>query len=126
VFKRLGGVSSRELIKEPGNENLQRRKDTHTMSKDNLLAFKTPERFVDDPITEVLRTGARKLLAEALEVEIEDYLSHYKELKDNRNRQRVVRNGYLPEREVQTGIGPVSVKVPRARDRQPDHEIGDD
>jgi putative transposase len=94
------------------------------MSKDNLLAFKTPERFVDDPITEVLRTGARKLLAEALEVEIEDYLSHYKELKDNRNRQRVVRNGYLPEREVQTGIGQIPVKVPRARDRQPDHESG--
>jgi putative transposase len=124
VFRRLGGVSSRELLKVPGNKNLQRRKDTHTMSKDNLLAFKTPERFVDDPITEVLRTGARKLLAEALEVEIEDYLSHYKELKDHRNRQRVVRNGYLPEREVQTGIGPVSVKVPRVRDRKPDHESG--
>jgi len=124
VFKRLGGVSSRELIKEPGNANIQKRKDTHTMHKDNLIALKTPERFVDDPITEVLRTGARKLLAEALEVEIEDYLSHYKELKDNQNRQRVVRNGYLPEREVQTGIGPVPVKVPRARDRQPDRESG--
>jgi len=51
VFERLGGVSSRELLKEPGNENLQRRKDTHTMAKDNLVAFKTPEAFVDDPLT---------------------------------------------------------------------------
>jgi hypothetical protein len=72
VFKRLGGVSSRELIKEPGNANIQKRKDTHTMHKDNVIELKKPERFVDDPITEVLRKGARKLLAEALEVEIED------------------------------------------------------
>lgn len=84
------------------------------MIKDNVIALKKPEAFVDDPITEVLRTGDRKLLAEALEIEIADYLSHYKDLKDNQNRRRMVRNGYLPEREVQTGIGPVSVKVPRA------------
>jgi transposase-like protein len=92
------------------------------MTKDNVLAFKTPDPFVDDPLTNVLRTGARKLLAEALEVEIEDYLSQYKDLKDNQNRRRIVRNGYLPEREIQTGIGSISVKVPRARDLQPDQE----
>ena len=94
------------------------------MTKDNVIELKKPERFVDDPITEVLRTGAKKLLAEALEVEIEDYISQYKDLKDNQNRRRVVRNGYLPEREIQTGIGPVSVKVPRARDLQPEQEPG--
>jgi hypothetical protein len=66
VFKRLGGVSSRELIKEPGNANIQKRKDTHTMHKDNVIELKKLERFVDDPITEQLRKGARKLLAEAL------------------------------------------------------------
>jgi len=124
VFKRLGGVSFRELIKDPGNENLQRRKDTHTMTKDNVLDFKKPEPFVDDPLTDVLRTGARKLLTEALEAEIEDFLSHYRDLRDHQDRQRVVRNGYLPEREIQTGIGPVAVKVPRARDRNPNHESG--
>jgi len=100
------------------------RKDTHTMPKDNVIDFKKPEPFVDDPITDVLRTGARKLLIEALEVEIEGFLSHYRELRDNQEHQRVVRNGYLPEREIQTGIGPVAVKVPRARDHQPDHESG--
>jgi len=94
------------------------------MSKDNVIDFKKPEPFVYDPITDVLRTGARKLLIEALEVEIEDYLSQYKDLKANRNRRRIVRNGYLPERHIQTGIGPVAVKVPRARDRQPDQESG--
>ena len=90
------------------------------MSKDNVIDFKKPEPFVDDPITEVLRTGARKLIVEALEVEIQGFLSQYQDLQDNQGRQRVVRNGYLPERDVQTGIGPVTVKVPRARDRQPE------
>ena len=100
------------------------RKDTHTMTKDNVIDFKKPEPFVDDPITDVLRTGARKLLTEALEAEIEGFLSQYREFRDNQEHQRVVRNGYLPERDIQTGIGPVAVKVPRARDRQPDHESG--
>lgn len=94
------------------------------MSKDNVLDFKKPEPFVDDPITDVLRTGARKLLTEALEAEIEGFLSQYRDLRDHQDRQRVVRNGYLPERDIQTGIGHVAVKVPRARDRQPDHESG--
>jgi transposase-like protein len=92
------------------------------MAKDNVIEFKKRDPFVDDPITDVLRTGARKLLTEALEAEIECFLSQYRALRDNQNCQRVVRNGYLPEREIQTGIGPVTAKVPRARDRQPDHE----
>jgi transposase-like protein len=94
------------------------------MPKDNVIELKKPERFVDDPITDVLRTGARKLLTEALEAEIEGFLVRYRDVRDTQDRQRVVRNGYLPERQIQTGIGPVSVKVPRARDRQPDHESG--
>ncbi len=94
------------------------------MAKDNVIDFKKPEEFVDDPITDVLRMGARKLLTEALEAEIEGFVSQYRDLRDNHNRQRVVRNGYLPEREIQTGIGPVAVQVPRARDRQPEHESG--
>ncbi len=124
VFKGLGGVSSRDMFKVLENKKHSRRKDTHTMSKDNVIEFKKPEPFVDDPITDVLRTGARKLLIEALEAEIEGFLSQYRDLRDNQDRQRVVRNGYLPEREIQTGIGPVAVKVPRARDRQPDHKSG--
>jgi transposase-like protein len=62
------------------------------------------------------------LLAEALEAEIEDFLSQYRDLKDNGNHHRVVRNGYLPERDIQTGIGPIPVKMPRARDRQSHQE----
>jgi putative transposase len=89
------------------------------MTKDNVIAIRKPERFVDDPITDILRSGARKLLAEALDTEIEIFLSEYADLKDDLGRKRVIRNGYLPEREIQTGIGPVHVKVPRVRDRQP-------
>jgi hypothetical protein len=97
VFKRIFGVSSRGLTRKPGNENIHIRKDTHTMNKDNVIELKKPERFVYDPITEVLPLGARKLLAEALEVEIEDHIFQYKELRTDQNRRRVVRNGYLPE-----------------------------
>ncbi len=79
------------------------------MSKDNVIAIKTPETFVDDPITEILRQGARSLISQALEIEIENFLNQYKELKDQMGLQRVVRNGYLPGRQIQTGIGPVSV-----------------
>ena len=74
------------------------------MTKDNLIEFKKPETFVDDPITDVLRTGARKLLTEALEIGIEDFLSQYKDLRDDTNLTRVVRNGYLPERQTKRSL----------------------
>jgi transposase-like protein len=89
------------------------------MPKDNVIQLKKPEQFIDDPITDILRSGAKKLLAEALEAEVETFINQYRDLKNDLNHQRVVRNGYLPERDVQTGIGPIPIKVPRARDRQP-------
>jgi transposase-like protein len=92
------------------------------MNKDNVIELKNPEPFIDDPITEILRNGAKKLLAEALEAEIESFLSQYADLKDDQGRMRVTRNGYLPGREVQTGIGPLPVKAPRIRDHQPEDE----
>jgi transposase-like protein len=92
------------------------------MIKDNVIELNKQEIFVDDTITDILRQGARKLLAEALHAEIEGFLSQYADLKDDRGCMRVTRNGYLPERGIQTGIGPVLVKVPRVRDRQPDNE----
>jgi transposase-like protein len=56
-------------------------------------------------------------LAQAIEAEVESFLEQHRELRDEAGRARLVRNGYLPEREVQTGIGPVSVKAPRVHDR---------
>ena len=78
--------------------------------------------FIDDPSTDVLRQGARKLLAQAVEAEVESFLVQHRELRDEMGRARLVRNGYLPEREVQTGIGPVRVKAPRVHDRTKEEE----
>jgi putative transposase len=87
------------------------------MSNDNVIELQKTTTFIDDPITEILRQGARKLLAQALEAEIEIFIHQYKDLNDDLGRQRVVRNGHLPERVIQTGIGSVPVKAPRIRDR---------
>jgi len=94
------------------------------MKKDNVIGIKKPEAFINDPISELLRQGARRLLTAALEAEISSFINQYKGIQDKNGHQRVVRNGYLPEREIQTGIGQVSVKAPRVRDRQPDPEKG--
>jgi putative transposase len=90
------------------------------MSNDNVIDLKKPESFVDDPITEILRRGARKLLAEALEAEIDLLINQYRHLNDEQGRRRIVRNGYHNERQIQSGVGPVPVKAPRIRDREPD------
>ena len=94
------------------------------MKINNVIGIKKPEAFIKDPISELLRQGARQLLTAALEAEIESFMTQYKEIQDGNGHQRVVRNGYLPEREIQTGIGQVSVKAPRIRDRQPDSQNG--
>ena len=80
------------------------------MNKDNVIDLKKPEPFIDDPISTLIRHGARKLLAQALETEIELFTNQYVDLKDQIGRQRIVRNGYRPQREIQSGIGPVPVK----------------
>jgi putative transposase len=90
------------------------------MAQDSVIDLKKPATFIDDPITDILRQGARRLLTAALEAEIETFLKQYKDMPNDNGCQRVVRNGYLPEREIQTGIGQVAVKAPRIRDRQPD------
>jgi hypothetical protein len=67
---------------------------------------------VRDALTEVLRSGARELLQQAIEAEVAEFIAQHRELKDKGERQRVVRNGYQPERTIQTGIGDVPVKQP--------------
>src|SRR5262247_3838775 len=87
------------------------------MQQDTVIPFPHPQLTASDPFTEVLRHGAQRLLAQAIEAEVAVLLAQYADHRDNQGRQVVVRNGYLPEREVQTGIGAVRVKVPRVRDR---------
>jgi len=65
----------------------------------------------------IMREGARKLLQAALEAEIEEHLTRYKELVDDSGKRIVVRNGTMPERTVLTGIGPIPITRPRVDDR---------
>ncbi|MDR4502043.1 MAG: IS256 family transposase [Nitrospirales bacterium] len=71
-----------------------------------------------DTLTELLRTGARRLLAHALEAERAELVAQYAKQQDEHGRAIVVGNGYQPAREIQTGIGPVTVQVPKVRSRQ--------
>jgi len=87
------------------------------MNKSKIIALKKPGEFSEDPLTELLRHGARQLIAEAVEAELQDLLQHYADLKNDKGHRQIVRNGYLPEREILTGIGPVNVKVPKIRDK---------
>ncbi len=86
------------------------------MSKDNVVAFQSPE-GVEDPLTELLRRGAKRLIQQAIEAELCELLMQYEDQVDDRGRRLVVRNGYLPEREILTGVGPVLVRVSKVRSR---------
>ena len=87
------------------------------MSDANVVKLLQPGSF-GDPLTEVLRNGARALLAQAIEAEVAEFLAKHVDLKTATGLRRVVRHGHLPEREVMTGIGPVAVRQPRVRDRE--------
>ena len=69
-------------------------------------------------LDEIVRQGARRMLQEALEHEVSEYLAMMGGKKDGDGRQEVVRNGFLPERELITGVGPLSIRKPRVRDRE--------
>ena len=86
------------------------------MSDNNVLKLSQPSTF-SDPLTEVLRSGARSLLARAVEAEVAAFLDGHSEARTEEGRRRLVRHGHLPEREIMTGIGPVAVCAPRVRDR---------
>ncbi len=87
------------------------------MKKNTILDLGMPIPVPEDVLTEVLREGAQKLLAEAIAAEVAEFLARYQALRTAEGQQRVVRNGRLPEREIQTGIGSIPVCVPRVRDR---------
>ena len=82
----------------------------------SVVPLRQPDE-IDDPLTAVLRSGARRLLAQAIEAEAEAFLAMMKGMQLPDGRERVVRHGYGPERPVQTGIGPVEVQRVKLRDR---------
>jgi transposase-like protein len=82
----------------------------------NVIKLAQPGVFTDC-LTEILRSGARMLLTQAIEAEVAEFLVKHADLKTATGQHRVVRHGHLPEREIMTGIGPVAVRQPRVRDR---------
>lgn len=89
------------------------------MKTDNLVQLpgpdttSTPRSILD----EIVRDGARQMLQAALETEVAEYVAGHANIVDTEGRRVVVRNGHLPERKLVTGVGPVTIKQPRARDR---------
>jgi putative transposase len=71
-----------------------------------------------DALTEILRRGAQRMLAQTIEAEVTEWIAEHAHLKDEAGRRQVVRNGHLPPRELTTGIGAVKVQQPRVRDRR--------
>jgi putative transposase len=86
------------------------------VTETNVFQLYEPGSFAD-PLTEVLRNGARALLAQAVEAELSAWLESHADKRTEDGRRRVVRHGHLPERKIMTGIGAVTVRCPRVRDR---------
>ncbi len=75
-----------------------------------------------DVLTDILRDGARRLLAQAIEAEVQEWIAGHAHLVDENGRRLVVRNGHSPEREIVTSLGPIAVQQPRVRDKRPADE----
>jgi putative transposase len=89
----------------------------YAMSRDTtVIAFRQPE-AIDDPLSELAREGARRMLAQVLIAEADSFVALWKDLKLPDGRDRVVRHGHGPHRAIQTGVGPVEVRRAKVRDR---------
>jgi hypothetical protein len=86
------------------------------MNENRVVALRRPDE-IDDPLTEILRSGAKRLVQRAVEAEFAAFMATHAALELPDGRQRVVRHGHDPVRPIQTGIGPVAVSKPKARDR---------
>jgi transposase-like protein len=84
------------------------------MSKNNVVKLVGRD-TITDPLTELLRTGAEQLIYQAVEAELLDLLAEHSERRTEDGKAGVVRNGHLPERELQTGLGPVTIQIPKVR-----------
>ena len=87
------------------------------MTSDSIVVSLRKPETLEDPLTTILRSGARQLLAQAIEAEIETFLATMKDQRLADGRERLVRHGFGPERVIQTGIGPVAVRRVKLRDR---------
>ena len=86
------------------------------MNKNKIISFEKPSQF-HDPLHELIRSGARQMIEVAIESELQSFLAQFQDQRTESGTSTVVRNGFLPERDLQTGIGPVPVKIPKVRSR---------
>jgi len=84
------------------------------MSKNNVIELTGREAGID-PLTELLRTGAERLIYQAVEAELEALLSEHADRRTEDGKAGVIRNGHLPSRKLQTALGPVTVRIPKVR-----------
>ena len=94
-------------------------KEYAAVDKSTTLPLVQPTTSSHDVLTEVLRDGAKRLLAEAIQAEVADWIESHAHIKDLAGHRQVVRNGYLPERTIQTGLGDIPIQQPRVHDRRP-------
>src|SRR5208282_820011 len=93
------------------------RKERYAMSRDStVIRLRQPE-AIDDPLSELAREGARRMLAQVLIAEADSFVAMWKDLKLPDGRDRIVRHGHGPHRAIQTGVGPVEVRRAKVRDR---------
>ena len=94
----------------------------YAMREATVKSISNPQNVVNDVLTEVLRDGAREMLARAVELEVAEYIEKYKDVTDASGHRMVVRNGHHPERKIQTGLGPIDVKAPKVNDKRTDEQ----
>src|SRR5512147_1072693 len=92
------------------------------MSEGTTGSIQFPVPTAGDVLTGILREGATRLLAQAIEAEVAGYIERHGAVRDAAGHRMVVRNGHLPEREIQTGVGPVKVRQPRVNDKRTDED----
>ena len=92
------------------------------MKNDTTTPLQGPEVSAKDVLSEILRDGAREMLGKAIEAEVTDYITVHAEQRDADGHRLVVRNGHACERDLQTGLGAISVKQPRVNDRRVDDD----
>ena len=89
---------------------------------DTILAMDSPGQEARDVLTEILRNGARQMLATAIENEVDEYIATYAHQLDDNGQRLVVRNGHMPPRSILTGLGQIEVKQPRVNDKRVDDD----
>jgi putative transposase len=94
-------------------------KEYATMQEDTTTSVAFPSLTSEDVLTGILRDGAQRMLATAIDAEVSGWIDSHAHLKDGNGHRQVVRNGYMPERNITTGLGDMQVRQPRVHDRRP-------